>query len=179
MEDFNCPVKNFPCTYLGLPLHYRKLSRVEIQPIIDKMANRLPAWKGRFLNRAGRLKLVNSVLMAMPTYFLTVFEQKKWAIKKMDKIRRGLFWKGRESVNGGHCLVHWTKVKRLKRLGGLGVLDLEMFSRALRLRWLWYQWSDPNRPWIGTCSEEDKQLFRASTYVTVGNGGRAKFWESS
>jgi hypothetical protein len=29
------------------------------------------------------------------------------------------------------------------------------------------------------CSEVDKQLFRASTIVTVGNGELAKFWESS
>ena len=33
--------------------------------------------EGRFLNRAGRLKLLNSVLTAIPTYFLTVFEPKK------------------------------------------------------------------------------------------------------
>ena len=41
------------------------------------MANGLPTWKWRFLNRAGRLKLLNSVLTAIPTYFLTVFEPKK------------------------------------------------------------------------------------------------------
>lgn len=182
MEGFSCPVRDFPCTYLGLPLHYRKLNRVEIQPIIEKMANRLPNWKGRFLNKAGRLKLLNSVLTAIPTYFLTIFEPKKWAIKKMDKIRRSFLWKGTADANGGHCLVKWTKVKRPKRLGGLGVLDLELFSRALRLRWLWYQWNDSNRPWVGTdvpCGEVDKQLFRASTRVTVGNGNRARFWESA
>jgi hypothetical protein len=182
MEGFSCPIKEFPCTYLGLPLHYRKLNRVEIQPIVDKMANRLPNWKCRFLNKVGRLKLLNSVLTAIPTYFLTVFEPKKWVIKKMDKIRRSFLWKGADNANGGHCLVRWTKVKRPKKLGGLGVLDLELFSRALRLRWLWYQWSDPNRPWVGTdvpCGEADKQLFRACTCVTVGNGNRAKFWESA
>jgi hypothetical protein len=62
-------------------------------------------------------------------------------------------------------------VKRPKRLGGLGVLDLERFSRALHLRWLWFWWADPDRPLVGLeapCNEEDKQLFRASTVVTVG-----------
>lgn len=44
---------------------------------IDKVAKRLPAWKGTFSNRAGRLKLVNTVLSSMPVYFLTVFEPKQ------------------------------------------------------------------------------------------------------
>jgi hypothetical protein len=37
MEGFNCPIKSFPCCYLGLPLHYRALHRVKIRPIFDKM----------------------------------------------------------------------------------------------------------------------------------------------
>jgi hypothetical protein len=49
------------------------------------------------------------------------------------------------------------------------------------VRWLWYQWSEPDRPWVGMevpCNELDKQLFRASTVVTVGNGLLARFWDS-
>jgi len=39
------------------------------------------------------------VLTAIPTYFLTVFEPKKWMVKKMDKILRGFLWKGYENIN--------------------------------------------------------------------------------
>jgi hypothetical protein len=65
MQEFLCPIEAFPCKYLGLPLHLRALRRVKVQPLIDKLSNRLPSWKGRFLNRAGRLKLLNSVLSAI------------------------------------------------------------------------------------------------------------------
>jgi len=78
--------------------------------------------------------------------------------------------------------VAWEKCKRPKLRGGLGVLDLEKFSRALRLRWLWYSWVDPDRPWVSSavpCSEIDKQLFRCCTRVTVGDGRTALFWDSS
>jgi hypothetical protein len=139
---------------------------VDFQPLLDKLGNRLAAWRGRFLNRGGRLKLMTTVLTVMPTYYLTVFAPKKWVIKRLDKIRRSFIWKGSTDVKGGHCLVRWSKVRRPKELGGLGVLDFELFSRALRLRWLWFQWKDPDRPWVGTelpCNEDDKQLFRAST----------------
>ena len=62
------------------------------------------------------------------------------------------------------------------------MLDLAKFSQALRLRWLWYSWVDPERPWVGSpvpCSENDKQLFRASTMVTVGDGRTTMFWDST
>ena len=182
MSGFQCPVKIFPCNYLGLPLHIRQLRRVNIQPVIDKVANRLPTWKGSFINRAGRLKLVNSVLSSMPVYFLTVFYLKKWALKKIDKIRRAFLWNGTSEANGSKCLVAWDNCKKPKANGGLGVLDLAKFSRALRLRWLWYSWVDPERPWVGSpvpCSENDKQLFRASTMVTVGDGRTTMFWDST
>ena len=84
MEPFRCPIKSFPCTYLGLPLHVKQVRRVDIRPLIDKVGKRLTAWKGRLLNKAGRLRLVNSVLTAIPTYFLTVFRLQKWAVKKID-----------------------------------------------------------------------------------------------
>lgn len=62
------------------------------------------------------------------------------------------------------------------------MLDLEMFSRALRLRWLWFQWSVPDRPWVGMevpCSKVDRQLFRMSTLISLGSGRTMRFWESS
>ena len=71
---------------------------------------------------------------------------------------------------------------RPKSFGGLGVMDLDLFSRALRLRWLWFQWTEPDRPWVGTeppVSAVDKQLFRVSTSVFLGDGQKASFWQSS
>jgi hypothetical protein len=65
MTDFTCPVRQFPCTYLGLPLHTRALRRVDFQPLIDKIGGRLAGWKGRFLNKAGKLTLVNMVLTSI------------------------------------------------------------------------------------------------------------------
>jgi len=118
----------------------------------------------------------------MPTYFLTTFRLQKWAIKEIDKMRRGFLWKGTADAKGGQCLVNWSKTKKPKEFGGLGILDLDLFSRALRLRWLWYQWTDPDRPWVGTeppVDKIDKQLFRASTTVTLGDGQIARFWQST
>ena len=37
-----CQMVEFPTTYLGLPLSLHKLTRAQIQPIIDKIADQLP-----------------------------------------------------------------------------------------------------------------------------------------
>jgi hypothetical protein len=136
----------------------------------------------RSVSSSGRLRLLNSVLSSIPLHFLTVFALKKWAIKKIDKIRRSFLWKGATEVNGDHCLVRWTKASRPKKFGGLRILDLDLLSRALRLRWLWLEWADPDRPWVGSavpCNATNRQLFPASTIVSIGDGQKASFWHSS
>jgi hypothetical protein len=48
-----CALMDFPCKYLGLPLSLKKLTKEHIQPIIDKIADQLPGWKGDLMTRAG------------------------------------------------------------------------------------------------------------------------------
>jgi hypothetical protein len=65
--------------------------------------------------------------------------------------------------------------------GGLGIKDLEKFSRALRLRWLWHQWDGKERPWrhlIKVTDKKDRQLFFHSTKDQIGNGKNTPFWEA-
>jgi hypothetical protein len=59
---------------------------------------------------------------------LTVFALQKWAIKKIEKLRRAFLWKGVAIVNGSHCLVQWAKARRLEKFGGLGILALKLLA---------------------------------------------------
>ena len=70
LQSLPCQVKCFHCTYLGLPLSIRKLKGVEVQPLVDKIEDRLPSWKGKLLDKAGRLTLVLSVLTSVPIWAL-------------------------------------------------------------------------------------------------------------
>jgi hypothetical protein len=171
---------SFPCKYLGLPLHYKKPSREMLQPLIQKMHNRLPGWKRIFFSYPSRETLVKSVLSAMPTYFMTVHKMPKWAFAKMDRIKRSFFLKGQDldKVKGGHCLVNWQTCLRPKKWGGLGIKDLDRFSRALRLRWLWHHWDHIDRPWkklIKVTDKVDRQLFFCSTLIHLGDGRNTPF----
>jgi hypothetical protein len=48
-EILGCPISSLPCTYLGLPLSMKKISRSHLQPIIQRIDNRLPGWMPRML----------------------------------------------------------------------------------------------------------------------------------
>jgi hypothetical protein len=55
--------------------------------LVDKVVGRLSAWKGRLLNKAGRLALVNYVLTSTMLYHMPVFQLSKWVIKNINRIR--------------------------------------------------------------------------------------------
>jgi hypothetical protein len=59
----------FPCTYLGLPLHIKKLPKNVMMELVHKVANRLPGWKRNILTYPSRELLVKIVLTAVPTFF--------------------------------------------------------------------------------------------------------------
>jgi hypothetical protein len=63
----------------------------------------------------------------------------------------------------------------------LGIKELKKFSRALKMRWLWYMWDQKERPWKGIfiiTDLTDRQLLFCSTTVTIGDGKCTLFWEA-
>jgi hypothetical protein len=50
------------------------LTRAQLQPLIDKIAEKLPWWKADLMNRAGRAVYVQHVLMAMLIYIATAMD---------------------------------------------------------------------------------------------------------
>ena len=81
---FCCKKGEFPIKYLGVPLHYNKLTRKDLQPVVDKIIKRIVGWRGRFLSYAGRLVLLKACLVSIPIYLLSIIKFPKWAIKTMN-----------------------------------------------------------------------------------------------
>ena len=182
LQPFEGQRVSFPLTYLGLPLSLGRLRLVHLQSVKDRIVTRLAGWQGNLLNLGGRRELVRSVLSAIPTYVLTALRTPKAFTKEIDKARRRFLWAGNQQLHGGKCKVNWARVQRPISRGGLGISNLDLFSRALRLRWLWFEWHYPDKPWAGTelpLDDVDRALFAACTHVTVPSGQKASFWMSS
>jgi hypothetical protein len=116
------------------------------------------------------------------TYLLTAIKPLKRFYKYMDKLWRRFLWAKNQQLQGGKCKVNWARVYQPLKFGGLGITDLERFGRALRLRWLWCQWKQSDKPWCNSelpINDVDEALFAAGTKVTVRNGRLARFWTAS
>ena len=182
LQSFPAVRTTFPMKYLGLPLSVTRLKRIHFQQLEDRVAGKLRPWIGKHSTMARRMVLVRSVLTSMVIYFITALDVPVETLSKIDSIRRAFLWAASDKVTGGKCKVNWEHVCKPKELGGLGILNLKKFAAALRLRWLWFEWEDDPKPWVGLgnpCTSKDEDLFAAATEVVVGNGDKASFWHSS
>lgn len=89
---FGCPVGDFPIKYLGIPLHYDKLRREDVQPLIDKILNRIAGWRGKLLSYKGRLVLIQACLASIPIYLLSFFKFPKWALDLINTQMAHCLW---------------------------------------------------------------------------------------
>ena len=72
-EIFGCGQGQFTIMYLGIPIHYRKLTNAEWRHVEERLQARLASWKGKLLSLGGRLVLINSVLTNMVLYMIFFF----------------------------------------------------------------------------------------------------------
>lgn len=144
------------------------------------MANRLPTWKAKLLNKAGRVALTKSTLAAIPVHVSIVLALPPWAIKALDKLMMTFFWQGTAIVAAGQCTVAWQKVCRPTVLGGLGIPNLKLRGLALRIRLEWLRHTDPSRTRTELPSSTEsvtQQIFAASVTFIIGDGRRTLFWK--
>jgi hypothetical protein len=90
-ELFPCPVKDFPIVYLGIPLSTVKLPKAAFQLMVDRMADKLPAWKGRLMHRSGRLTLIKITLTAMSVYTAISHTLPPWDDQGLHETLQRLF----------------------------------------------------------------------------------------
>jgi hypothetical protein len=87
-EHIPCRIEEFPVKCLGLPLSIKKLSKVQSQPLIDRLADLLPGWKADLMTRAGRTIQVQFVLTCTIIYHAMALDMPNWMHKEIHKIRR-------------------------------------------------------------------------------------------
>jgi len=105
-------------------------------PVVNKLKAKLSVWKGRFLSMAGRICLINSVISAIPLYYLSLFKAPELVCKRITSIQRRFLWGwGKESKP--ICWVSWEDVCKPKEEGGLSLREIRKLNHALLAKWRW------------------------------------------
>lgn len=99
-----CGIESLTITYLGIVVWAGKLSRRDWSIMIDKLERRSEGWKAKLLSFGGKLVL-NAVLSAISTYFLSIFIISRWAREKVDKICQRFLWGGANNMGTHYHLV--------------------------------------------------------------------------
>lgn len=99
VEIFQCMVGDFPIKYLGVPLHFDKLSREDLQELIDKILARIVGWRGKLLSYLGKITLIRTYLASIPLYLLSFFKFPKWALNLINSHMANCLWSDSEGAS--------------------------------------------------------------------------------
>jgi len=103
--------------------------------IQDKVASKLASWKGRLLNKPGRVTLAKVVLTSLPAYTMQICWYPQYACETLDKTVRNFIWHG-EKDRAMH-MVGWNKITKPRKLGGQGVRPARLQNTTLLGKLVW------------------------------------------
>jgi hypothetical protein len=199
-ELFGCGQGQFPIRYLGIPIHYRRLTNAEWKLVEERLQIRLSSWKGKLLSLGGRLVLINAVLSNMVLYMISFFQLPRGVLKRLDYFRSRFFWQG-DCEKRKYRLAKWSVLCRPKDHGGLGIQDLQVKNRALLGKWLYKLLTEEGiwqtllkRKYIGSKAlsqviwkpgdshfwaglMETKKFFFPYGSFSIKDGSEIRFWE--
>jgi hypothetical protein len=132
---FGCPVGAFPIKYLGIPLHYTKLSMEDLQPLVGKIIKRILGWRRKLLSRARRIALIKTCLANIPMYLLSFFKFPRWAIDLINSHMANCFWDDYEGHRKLH-LANWHLIYMKKGFGGIEIPHLRDLNLYLLGSWV-------------------------------------------
>jgi hypothetical protein len=119
-ELFGYNQDEFLIRYLGILIHFQRLTNVELKIVEERLQLRLSSWKGKLLSIGGRLVLINSALSNMVLYMLSFFLLPKGVLSRLDFFRSRFFWQG-DTEKKKYRLAKWSVACHTKDQGGLSI----------------------------------------------------------
>jgi hypothetical protein len=86
-NTIGCQVAQMPFTYLGLPIGTTRPVVEDFQPLLNRIEKCLMGLN-KLLGYYGRLNYVNSILSALPTFFMCTLKISVKIFEQVDKYRK-------------------------------------------------------------------------------------------
>uniref|UniRef100_A0A803QSK2 Uncharacterized protein n=1 Tax=Cannabis sativa TaxID=3483 RepID=A0A803QSK2_CANSA len=129
-----------PFKYLGIPICAKRISVDECTGLVQKVVARIKVWSSRNISFAGRVVLMNSVLLTIHTFL------PKKIIYEIKKVCSNFLWKqglveGPNSVASGNLC-------RKNAVGGLGFVNTSDWNEAVLFKHVWSIANKKDNHWI-------------------------------
>ncbi|XP_039127505.1 uncharacterized protein LOC120263608 [Dioscorea cayenensis subsp. rotundata] len=147
-----CKILNFrlgkvPFTYLGVLISHKRLATAHFDSMINRMNLAIAEWDKAHLSKAGKSILINSILMASPIYYLSVYPIPDTVLTKLSSIVRKFLW-ANSDLGKGMPLVSWDTVTSCKSEGGLGIRNLLKVKHSLMAKNLFNFLNKQDALWV-------------------------------
>lgn len=86
MVSFPFNSGKLPVRYLGLPLLTKRITAADYGTLIEKIRTRMSSWTARYLSYAGRLQILNSVIVSIVIFWLAAFRLSNGCLDEIDKL---------------------------------------------------------------------------------------------
>lgn len=135
-NETNIPRKDFPFTYLGVPIYYGRRLYLYYKELMDKVQNRLSSWTGKLLSFGGRTILIKHVLQSMPIHLLSACDPPAGVLAQLHRMFARFFWSNSIGNSSRHWST-WTTLCHPQEEGGVGFKSLQDISKALFAKLWW------------------------------------------
>ncbi|XP_050238425.1 uncharacterized protein LOC126687917 [Mercurialis annua] len=136
-----------PLRYLGIPLITSRLSHQDCKGIIEKITKRISSWTSKLLSYAGRVQLIQYVLMSMHVFWASIMLLPKKVNKEIQSICARFLWNGNQEGKYS-ALVAWKDIIKQKKEGGLGIKDIGTWNKAAISKHVWQVMSGCSSLWV-------------------------------
>jgi hypothetical protein len=163
--------------HLGHPLLLPAKDRSAAYAFIyDKFRSKLSAYKANRLSHAARLTLIKSVFSSIPVYYMSNILFSKKFLTKLTAIIRHFWWVGvrDDQTTKSLCLRAWADICIDKKIGGLGVRNLQAINQGLILSAAWRLAKEPHSQLAQILKAKyhhDTSIWRAKS-----NKPKSAFW---
>lgn len=105
---------------MGVPVLHDRVTYSTFWFVVDKVRRKLHNWEAKKLSTTGGISLAQSVLLAIPNFFLQTMMIPKEVCAEIEKIVRQFIW-SRGNGCSKMALVRWESICQPRSRGGLGL----------------------------------------------------------
>lgn len=170
LQNYPFAEGKLPVRYLGLPLMTKAMNKQDYLPLVERIRGKINTWTCRFLTYAGRLQLIQSVLMSIVNFWSSVFRLPGKCMEEVEHLCAFFLWSGPMLKSGG-AKVAWKDLCKLKCEGGLGVRVLKEVNIVYGLKLIWRMLSGDSMwgKWIRTYLLKKKCFWEIKVTTQVGS----------